>query len=260
MNYIKKLKNFLAVILCSNAVGRSVEILFKNRIPTIRFGHFSFDLSDKTILPKTKATVFWGMYETSETRMINKFLRNDFDVIELGASLGIISCHIIKKLASSKRLIAVEANPYLINTIHQNINHHSAQKKYDVLNIAVGNGNSDKIDFSVNDDNVYSKISQIKSDKTVEIKAKSLSKIISDCNITDYTLVCDIEGAELSFIIDDTIAFKNCKQIIIELHETEYCGNKYSIEDVRSLIEKLGFMLRANYGAVFVFDKIKTKK
>ena len=260
MTYFKKnavkLKYYIARMLCNNITGKMLEILFKNNIPTFRFGYFNFDFSNKNILPKTKAAIFWGLYETGELRLINKYLRNDFDVIELGASLGVISCHIIRKINTSKRLISVEANPYLIGTIRNNLNNYAKQKIFHVLNVAVGNRNLDKINFYVNEDNVYSQISDQKTKSTVEVKVKSLSEIIFLFSINEYTLVSDIEGAELSFLIDDSIALKNCKQILIELHDTEYGGNKYLISDIRNYIEdKLGFVFRANYGAVFVFEK-----
>ncbi len=67
----------------------------------------------------------------------------------------------------------------------------------------------------------------------------------------------DIEGAEAGIIFNDEAALKNCRQIIIEFHNTTYEGKKYTIKDLSDLLaNKHGFKIIDAYREVFVFEKV----
>ena len=54
---------------------------------------------------------------------------------------------------------------------------------------------------------------------------------------------------------NDSLALKNCKQIIIETHEGEYNGIKFCPASLRDSILNLGFILVGEYGPNYVFEK-----
>ena len=70
-----------------------------------------------------------------------------------------------------------------------------------------------------------------------------------------YTLVCDIEGAEVALLKEDKKALKNCVQLFIELHETTYNGRFYSYEDLINLLIMNGFIFRSRDGNVIFLDR-----
>jgi hypothetical protein len=91
---------------------------------------------------------------------------------------------------------------------------------------------------------------------TVAVPAYSLSEILDHYHIGDYSLVCDIEGAEAGFINGDDRSLDRCMQMIIELHETTWAGQHVSVAEMKAdILERHHFRLEAQHGAVFVFSR-----
>ena len=87
------------------------------------------------------------------------------------------------------------------------------------------------------------------------VQTITLSKLINARNFTEYSLVCDIEGAEVDFLINDPEALYACREILIELHDTNHNGKNYSVNDLVNLILQQGFKRIHNEGPVFLFRK-----
>ena len=83
----------------------------------------------------------------------------------------------------------------------------------------------------------------------------SLEDILQKNRINEYSLVSDIEGAEISFLIHNPASLRNCKELIIELHETYYNKQKFSIENLINSINDLGFSIKKRDGAVLYASK-----
>ncbi|WP_232064737.1 hypothetical protein [Rhodocytophaga rosea] len=74
-------------------------------------------------------------------------------------------------------------------------------------------------------------------------------------DVSEFVLISDIEGAEIDYIMNDVQAFKNCRQLIVELHATEYQGKKYTINDLKKLIvDRLGFTYTDHLDDVYIFS------
>src|SRR6266705_4550319 len=67
-----------------------------------------------------RACFLTDKYEREERELIQKWLRQDDSVIELGACLGIVSCVTNKLLADKSRHVVVEGNPFCIPALHRN--------------------------------------------------------------------------------------------------------------------------------------------
>jgi len=83
-----------------------------------------------------------------------------------------------------------------------------------------------------------------------------LSFFLNENKINDYVLVCDIEGAEIYILKEDINSLKNCRQIIIELHDTHYGDMPVKIDTMEKIILDNGFRLQDGYGANKVFVRI----
>ena len=245
-------KRLLAQILCNPLLGSVIGRIYRDQI---RSDLLTIDLHSCYVNPEIKASIFWGFYERAEIRFIQQYLRNDLDVIELGSSLGVTSSHICKKLSVSRQIICVEANPFLIEILARNVARHSSGRN-SIIHAAVAERDGmGKLKFFIGHDNTRSNLGSL-TDNGVDVPRISLSQITSRYQLKDYSLVSDIEGAEVNFIMDDIGALDRCQQIVIELHKTMWSGKSLEIEElVDKITEDHHFSLRTQHGAVFVFEK-----
>ena len=95
--------------------------------------------------------------------------------------------------------------------------------------------------------------------RVIEAETIPLSAICSKNNVQDFTLVCDIEGAEIDILLCDSKGLQSCRQIFIELHNTAYKGKEYSPKMMKELLQlQYGFDLVCQDGNVYHFKKKKT--
>lgn len=249
-----QLKKIIAGLLCSPFIGKVIVVLFNKKIPSLRNFEYRFSVPVHHSSPIIHASIFWGIYESAEIRLIKKYLRSDLPVIELGASLGIVSSFIIKQLKRGVSLKVVEANPNLITTIHSNLERHNVSNvQYEIINKALGYSDN-YIHMQLSSDNTASHV--VRSEKPVgdfvKVACVRLSTLIS---LHPYTLVCDIEGSEIEIIMNDDEALKKCTQLFIELHDTTYKGVFYKSIELKGLLEQRGFICQKKDGNVYYFER-----
>lgn len=246
-----RLKLLLARIACSSVVGRLIAARHRNVIPS---GGLRIDTNDPAITPAMKAAIYWGLYESAEQRFVRQYLRTDLDVIELGASLGVISCLIARLVDRSCRVICVEANPRLQGTLRRNLRLNVPDRDVRIVAkaIAYSGGNAR---FVTGGDNTGGRIdSSGATDSSELVVTTTLSQLLTDERVGSFALVCDIEGMEADLIAHDVAGLARCQQIVIELHDRS--GDTLTIERLcSSLQEDHGFTLRHRYGPVCVFDR-----
>jgi FkbM family methyltransferase len=196
--------------------------------------------------------VFFGFYESSEIRFIEKYLRPDLSVIELGGSAGIVSSHIVNRLESGRRYVIVELNPTLIETNNTNVVRHN-RNNVNVMHVNKAiSYNFSKISFDISGNNTETSVySNRREYGQYEVETVKFNEIVDLLDETGYTLVSDIEGAELELLMEEHEVLKNCKQLFIELHTSEYKGERYSVEMIKQLlIDKHEFKLVDQHGPV----------
>jgi FkbM family methyltransferase len=251
------LKKVIYRILCNKLTGTLILYLFKGNIPSLRYQQYKFDVTKANMDRRIIASIFWGFYESAEIRFIEKYFKGDVDAIELGASSGIVSSHIISKFGNSaKRFIGVEANRNLHATWSTNVQRHSLfQVNAILLNYAVYYS-GESVKFALSGNPTESRISQNDSGNAAEIEVKSitLSDLINSHVIKDFALFCDIEGGELQMFLNEKSSLLNCKQIFIELHEHNEKSMKYTVNDLNHLIQEKGFELIDRHGAVHYYE------
>jgi len=251
------LKKLVYRLLCNNITGSVIYTFCKENVPDLRWPGFKFRIPQSSVNKEMTASVFWGFYESSEIRFVEKYFRDDLDVIELGSSIGIVSSHIASKLGSGRRLITVEANPFLIETINTNLQkHHNPASTFEVLNKAIGY-DSEEVMITITNNNTETRVvkSNLSGD-TVAVKTIGLADLIQKFDNKNYALVCDIEGSEVEMLMRETDALKKCSQLFIELHDTVYENKQYNVQMLKDLIVKNhGFKIVDEHGPVVVFAK-----
>jgi len=249
------LKQAVARVLCNPLVGRFLSVVFRDRIPSFGIRVLT---NNKAIIPSIKASLFWRIYESAEIRFVKKYLRADLDAIELGSSIGAVTAHILQVLERDRRLVCVEANPYLTDALRQNVEQNNDGKEVIIIHGAIADETDigSSINLFLGADNTVSQTAK-ETPTSVPVPAFSLTSILHAGQIgADFTLISDIEGAEINFILKDAGVLRNCRQLIIELHETELDSTIFTVDRLRMLLQNShGFRMISNHGPVCVFEK-----
>ncbi|RYE28257.1 MAG: FkbM family methyltransferase [Sphingobacteriales bacterium] len=198
--------------------------------------------------------IFWGFYESAEMRLIPKYINPDLPVIELGASLGIVSSRAIACIKSSTSYICIEANPHLIPYIEENVKRHNPGKAtVTIENLAIAYNGADSVHINITSNNTQGRINYQRDEASSSLKVKATN--LQPYSSVDFTLICDIEGMEIEVIKHDQQALLNCRHLFIELHKTWYFEDMFGVEQLKDLILALGFHLIERDGNVFYFKK-----
>lgn len=249
----------VAKLLCRPNFGTMVARTFSDRIPN---GRVRILTSSPAVMPATKAALFWGLYERAEITLIRSGLRSDLDVVELGASIGVVAAHARRIVEPGRKYVAVEANPELIDNLACNLARARATSNNVVVHAAINSWDDEQTHLllEMGEQTTGSKISTssaVATSNVVSVPATTLHTLINEHHLEKYVLICDIEGAELSLLMREAQALSKCEQMLIELHRSETPeGLPYSIDDMRNIIEQeLGFRLTQRHGNVFLYAR-----
>lgn len=234
-------------------IGGIIYTLHRGWIPCD--GHW-FDLRlNNNVLFHQAARLWWGFYEKSERQLIRRYLNADLDVIELGSGAGVISCAILKKLRPERSIVCVEGNPFLAQTLRKNIDrNYPARKGVTIIQKVVNSSGAGQTYFQMDENLLGSSVDRAGHEKH-SVATTRLQDILVASQFSTYSLVCDIEGAEAGILLHEQDMLARCDQIIIELHSTEFGGKRYSVGDLKNLIEALNFSCVAARHNVFVFQR-----
>ena len=247
-----EIKNWVASFLTIKTFGLLIKKWFKSVIP---FYEAKINVSNEAIDPSVVAQIFWRIYESGEIRFIKKYLERNKPVIELGSSIGAVSSIIGTIKDSGSSLYCFEANPSLITSIHNNLEINRVSG-YTVFNGAIAPKGLNVINFHIGKTNLSSKISLDRGG--IDVPAININDFIYERKISDYNLVCDIEGAEIFLLFEQREVFEKSSTIIIELHSCEYQNREYSVEQINEEILKIeGISLKDRYGHVFVYSTLQ---
>ena len=195
--------------------------------------------------PSLKSAVLGDSYERDEREMIKAFMSPALPAIELCGSYGIVSFTIRRCLFPDQRLVVVEANPAIVPICRANVTIAGAVDKTTVVQAALAYGGA-KVRFKISD-NVHT--SRLIFDGStgpdiVDVASVTLESLRETYGITGpYTLVCDIEGAELLMLRNDEKALADCSLIIMETHPEAYQDMGGTLDEVHGHLARLGFVI-----------------
>ena len=196
-----------------------------------------------------------GTYELPERAMIKKWLPRDLPVVELGGSYGIVSHSIRRHIAPAATLVIVEANPVLLPTCTANVALAGSAATTRVIGAALAYG-APTVRFTVTDGIHTSHLSTetpTSGGHDIEVPATSLARLIADADITgDFSLVCDIEGAEFDLLIHDAATLARCAMIVMEIHPDTFIDRGTSVTAFRQMLTDAGFAIVDHQAQVIV--------
>lgn len=195
------------------------------------------------------SAVRFGMYERAELYMARRFILPEVDVIELGASLGIVSCNVAQRLTTG-RLIAVEADPDLARRARANLNRNGFDAAA-VIQAAIDYSGAETVSFGSTDH----LSGQVGHTGQLSVPAVTLSQLLKQYDIGTFQMVADIEGAELAMFLADPTAFARCRRLMIEMDGAELAGNRITVDEEVAIIEQLGFRCIYRHANCATFEK-----
>lgn len=250
--WLSKAKVFLGGWLIRPSIGRLIQSRCHGLIPCGRHV-FNIGMSSHVSYQEV-ARLFFGYYEKSERKLIRRNLSRRRNVIELGSGIGVVSCCILEALDAARSLLCVEGNPQTIETLRANIARNFCGRDVGIINAAIDYSGRTKVGYKIDVNIIGSSVGPGADAELVP--TATFGDIYRDSGFGEYSLVCDIEGAEAAIFTRDRAALRLCGQIIAELHETKFDQRNYSVDDLRSAIEDIGFHCSARRHNVFVFDRI----
>ncbi len=255
MSLVMALKVRVAELLSRPAVGRVVGAVLRDRIP-IR--GCVIDTRDGGIAPAVKAMLLFRLYESAEIRFVQRLLRTDLDVVELGGCLGVVSSQIARRLQRGRRLVTVEPNPRLGEVIRRNVLANAPDALLTVVSAAIDySADGPQTTLALGEANIDSALATgAETRPSVRVPATTLGRVLADHGMDEFVLVSDIEGAEAGMLQRDGDSLAKCKQVLIELHPTTFEGRPVSVEDMLAGLRRLGFRQVESYGPVFAFRRV----
>ena len=208
------------------------------------------DVSNE-ILKKHKKSFYQNSWESSEIRLLSKFIEEDDILLEIGSCTGFLSTF-ASKIITSENVLAIEANPRMINVINSLKKLNSVSFK--VLNCIVSKRK--EVDFYINKEIHSSSIEKrISSKNKVKIKCVTLEEIYKKFKYN--FLLLDIEGNEYELLLNNKWP-SDLNKILIEFHGIrKHSGLKDNFyNEVLNKLSKNKFVEKASEGRVKFFQKM----
>ena len=198
-------------------------------------------------------------YEVAEAALIERYLQTDIPVIELGGCIGLISSFVASKLEPDVALLIVEANPALIDICRHNASLGGKRPNTRVISKAIAYGHK-TVSISITDNIHVSRVNHGDPYQGITVDATTLAQLVKLVGSPPaYTLVCDIEGAEIDLLRNDIAALENCRLAILELHPQSYQRTGHSVENLLDFAKAAGLSPIAQDGDVYAFAQLDVR-
>lgn len=186
------------------------------------------------------------MYEAKEVGLIRRHLPAGAEVLELGASLGVVSSFILSRRPS--RLVSYEAVPEMADRARAVVAHNHPGAPWELVAAAVVGSPAAMAEFHWHPDRTDSGSSRPGEGLVrLTVPAATLGEILERHGFADGAwLVMDVEGAEHEVIRSGAAALRRLGGLILETHDL---GPDRAEDALRRLLA-LGFGLLGRHGRV----------
>jgi FkbM family methyltransferase len=247
---LSSVKRLVGPILANDVTGSAAAWVLRNRIP---HRGLTIDTSSPLVTPKIKASLLLRGYESGEYRFVRRYLPRDLDVVELGGSLGVISCTIRRHIAPERRLVIVEANPALAAILRRNLDLNGCSHNATIEQVAIAYGGAPSIRFSLGASSVSGRVATEEDTDSIEVPTTTLAALVDRHDLGTFALVSDIEGIEWSMLRNDRATIERADTIIMETHDNAEFGRFPDL--IAELSGLAGFQLVDRHGPVVVLKR-----
>lgn len=210
-------------------------------------------LKDLPLTARLRRRIMAGKYESHERQLLKSFLQTGDRVLELGASLGIISSLVLKSIGPQGRLLAVEANPTLSEPFHRHLAANGFRAEL-VNCVCIPTWGDDEASRGVHSvragrNTLEGRVVDEGSGDELRIEARTAGAICAEHNFQPNAVICDIEGGESVWITKADTIPRGVRKILIELHP--WLVGPVEAGETLAAIGNAGFKVRAFSGTVF---------
>lgn len=192
------------------------------------------------------AAIRLGLYERAERFMAATFYDGTRDVVELGASMGVISCQLASGRKPGVRLIAVEAEPTLARRARRNLELNCFTDVH-VANRAIDYSGAQTVGFSGG----LGLAGRLSQSGNLQVPASTLSDILDEYAVGEFDLVMDIEGAEDAVLRAEGDALRRCRRMLVE-----FDSDHLDAEGTPPLLAELGFRMIYRHESCAAFERV----
>jgi len=187
-----------------------------------------------------------GMYEAKEIGLVRRHLPAGVEVLELGASLGVVSAFILGRGPS--RLVSYEAVPEMADRARAVVAHNHPGSGWELVAAAVVGSPASTTDFHWHPERTDSGSARPREGLVpLSVPAATLAEILDRHGFSPGAwLVMDIEGAEHEVVRSGASALRRLGGIVLETHDL----GADRAEDVLPRLYELGFRLLGRHGRV----------
>lgn len=203
--------------------------------------------------PGFASALLRGKYEREEAEFIGRYLPAGAPVIELGGSLGIVSGLIRSRLEPATPHIVLEANPDIIEICRRNAGDDAAVTT--VVNGALAY-DAPTVRFPIGGNIHANRLGAADHGRVAEVEALTLAALWHRLGSpAGFSLVSDVEGAELDMVRREPEIVARAGLIVMELHPTAYPQGRQDETALLSAIDGMGFELLERLSDVCAWRK-----
>jgi FkbM family methyltransferase len=225
--------------------GRIVELLGNRAL----VDGIAVDLAHPQVSTLLKAFFLKGIYELPERRLLKRYLPPHLPVIELGASIGVVSCVTNRRLVDPERHIVVEPDERLLPVIAGNRGANACS--FEVVHAALAYG-SDSAAFCPSP--LFTSGSLHGEGDTVRVPATTVRALAERAGFDRFNLICDIEGMEVELVRHELSFLREHAQwLLVEMHPFPFGAP--AMYDTDIALQNAGFALVEAYRMPHMADQ-----
>ena len=198
------------------------------RTKTIQISGVLVSTSPSDVARRIRKALFNGTYEDRERFFVEKYVKKNSRILEIGCGIGLVSL-VARKICTDGYILSYEANPQMEKLIRKNYALNNLVPNLEMKAVSV---HGEKIEFYIDPEVLSSSLFDRKmSHKKVIVESDAFDDILN--KIKPDTIIMDVEGAEIDLLGSSRLT--SVTQMIVEIHP-HIVGD----EKILQLNQKLG--------------------
>ena len=216
------------------------------RTKTIQISGVLVSTSPSDVARRIRKALFNGTYEDRERFFVEKYVKKNSRILEIGCGIGLVSL-VARKICTDGYILSYEANPQMEKLIRKNYALNNLVPNLEMKAVSVY---GEKVEFYIDPEVLSSSLFDRKmSHKKAVVESDALDDILK--KIEPDTIIMDVEGAEIDLLASSRLI--GVALMIIEIHPHIVGDDK--ISQLNQKLETLNFKEIERRGKVCVYAR-----